>query len=536
MPSVLIVEDEPKVSLLIKTLIQWDDLGLQLSGIADNGQTAWELIRTTAPDIVITDIRMPVMNGLELIQMARNESLNTHFIIISGYRHFDYAHQAIKFGVEDYLLKPINQKELNDTLRKIVQQRNQDIERTLTQPDSTGELLKSRSFYLRELIEKIIENSPDVKNLDVVNRTYGVHFQEGWFHAIAIKLDYKNHEALDLTFYSLITEKIMEIAACELNQWTTEKIIVARKLGLVVCILSTKEDNRIALNKVYGSLLSGVQDYLFAFKDYEVTLAIGQVVNRFENLYEAATTAKEALQFRIKLGVGRKIFYDKHTYSEGGLNSQFLLRLQTKIGRALEALDSEQLKKEIAAAFQTLEEIPTIAPGSYYELAEELIRLFFDQMPSFAPKQIQKEKNGIVHQVEEQFTLSSLISLLQEKLGVLLDAYREQQISQVKKPIREAKRFLEEHYMEKVSLEDVARIVNFNPVYFSVVFKKETGSNFGDYIVQLRIEAAKSLLRETNLTVMAVAHKVGYEDPKYFSQLFTKVVGINPGVYRKLYA
>lgn len=536
MLSVVIVEDEPKVSLLIQGLIQWDELGMQLLGVADNGREAWDLIQAKNPAIVITDIRMPEMNGLELIERSRSEGLKTSFVIISGYRHFDYAHQAIKYGVEDYLLKPINQKELNETLRKIARHISQTVEADQTQPPFPREVAGSRVVFPRELIERVIEGARDVANLDIVNRTYGLQFRAGWFQAIAIKLDNRNPETVELATQSLITEKAIEIAAAELGPWTLERVIVARKLGLIVGVLNLTEEHRTTVNKVYNHLLSLLQDYVFAHKDYEVTLAIGRGVDHFDQLGESVLTAMEALPWRIVLGVGRKYVHDDHRFQAKATNAQVLLRLQTTIGRTVESFDSTRLKEDIGGAFQELVETPDVAPRRYYELAEDVIRIFFDHRLAIDTNQAQKDKTQLVQQVEDQYTVATLIGLLQDKLGALLEADREQQIAQVKKPVREAKRYLDEHFAEKVSLDDLARIVNFNPVYFSVVFKKETGRNVGDYVLQLRIEAAKSLLRETNLTVMAIAQKVGYEDAKYFSQLFTREVGINPGVYRKLYA
>ena len=130
---VLIIDDEFRIGMLIKKLIRWDELDMECVDVADNGETALHIIKEEIPDIVITDIRMPKINGLDLICMTRDISQKVKFIVVSGYKEFEYAHRALQYGVDDYLLKPINENELNDVLKKIynelVMRENQSIER-----------------------------------------------------------------------------------------------------------------------------------------------------------------------------------------------------------------------------------------------------------------------------------------------------------------------------------------------------------------------------------------------------------------------
>ena len=536
MLSVLIVEDEQKVGLLIRALINWNELGLVFLGIMDNGKDALDRILAETPDIVITDIRMPQMDGLEVIRQTRARGLETKFIVISGYRHFEYVHQAIKYGIEDYLLKPINQNELNSILLKISDAKKHEIEQEKAEKIVMRELCKSRHILQRELAEKIIENSPDIRELNFVNIEYALNFKNACFQGLALKLDYKNPENTDITQNNLITDKVLEIITSRLEPLTIEQITVAKDIGFILCVLNFDENSQKTLNREYGLLLRAVQDYIFAFKDYEATLGIGNLVYRFERLSESVNSAIQALRYRIKLGIGEKIYFHEYLYENTETASHLIFRLQNSFSHCIEAFDSEKLKVNIEEAFQILSEHKQIDPGIYYELADELVRIFFDNLQMIDQKDRQKEKRDLQNQIPNIYNLPRLVEFLEENLCCLLEQCREQQISQDKKPILEAKRYLMEHYMEKVSLEDIAKVVNLNPVYFSVVFKKETGSNFSDYLVNLRVEAAKTLLRETNLTIMAIARKVGYEDTKYFSQLFKKLVGVNPGMYRKLYA
>jgi two-component system response regulator YesN len=134
------------------------------------------------------------------------------------------------------------------------------------------------------------------------------------------------------------------------------------------------------------------------------------------------------------------------------------------------------------------------------------------------------------------YTLGSLKGLLKDNFCKHLESCMKRIETENAKPIRQAKQYIEEHYGEKIVLEDIAGIVNLNPVYFSVLFKKETGLNFSAYLVNVRMERAKDLIRSSNETIAAIADEVGYKDARHFSQIFTKTVGIKPALYRKIYS
>ena len=185
--KVLIADDEAKVGQLVKRLIEWDEIGLECIGIAQDGQTAYDRIVAESPDIVITDIRMPVLTGLEMIQKASEQGIHCHFIVVSGYKYFDYAQKALKYGVEDYLLKPIDEVELNRQLRKIVETESE--KRVQTQYVDTMEKRLHDSKYLRhkEFLKEVAEQT----ETDIVkaNEDFGLQLQDTLFRAVYFKLD-----------------------------------------------------------------------------------------------------------------------------------------------------------------------------------------------------------------------------------------------------------------------------------------------------------------------------------------------------------
>lgn len=535
MLKVVIADDEKWICQLIGKLIDCERLGIELVGVVEDGLAAFDLICLTKPDVVITDIRMPKMDGLELIRQVRQINLDTKFIVISGYRHFEYAHNAIKYGVEDYLLKPIKQTELNKALEKIGIEKRSEMEKKQEDIQIQKKLTKSRNIMHHELINKIIDND-EIGNLKQVNEEYSISLEEECFQAVAIKLDYKKIKEKELVQDNLATEKIIELISTESKPYVIDYIISLKESRLIVCVFNFAFENRTALNKVYRELIRVINDYLYVFNAYEITMGIGSSVDSFSQVHTSLYTALKALQYRIRFGTGGKIYYDDYKFGNTQRTKQIKNKLQSDIIICIDSFDSNKLKDLIINNIHALTKSRESDPSCYYGFAEELVQCFFKHIPFYDSEQMQYEKKDLLNYISNAYTVEGLTDALRNKLCELLDICRQQQMAQTIKPIREVKHYLDEHYAEKIVLEDVAKIAGLNPVYFSIIFKRETGNNFSNYLVNLRIEAAKALLRETNEIITVVAEKVGYRDAKYFSQLFMKKVGIKPSKYRKLYS
>jgi len=202
---------------------------------------------------------------------------------------------------------------------------------------------------------------------------------------------------------------------------------------------------------------------------------------------------------------------------------------------SIESLSREALENTIQQIYGEIQPGDNIDFSSCYDIAHELIDLFFGHI-TVQNNEGKQLKTFMKNACQHCYTMNHLIKLLKDYLGNYLEACLKQLEIETAKPIRQAKQYISEHYREKIILEDIAEIVNLNPVYFSVLFKKETGMNFSTYLVHIRMEIAKEMIRSTNKTVAAIADEVGYKDVRHFSQTFTKTVGVKPALYRKLYS
>lgn len=531
---VLIVDDEFHIAMLIKKLIKWDEIGLECVNVVDNGERAYHIITEENPDIVITDIRMPKINGLDLISMTKKENDRIKFVVVSGYKEFEYAHKALQYGVNDYLLKPVNEEELNKVLQNICavfadeglrQREGEQFKKTIS---------VSEQIIKNNLLNNIIDMNEHATLEELVQK-YNLSFLEGAYRGIDIKLDYWDYEKSDKKQDAITMDKVAMILD-NLVKNNVHEYMICKKSNLNIYfllnydLLKWKE-----IKMIINSVLSEIQEYLIGFEQYKITIGIGPEVVAFEKIKYSISASHIAVLNRIKLGTGRLIYYDSlHQGSQFELGKH-LTTYKEAFLMSIESLSRETLEHTIQQIYHKFQNEENMDFAACYDIAYELIDLFFGHITvqnSEGKQLIQVMRNACQH----CYTLELLTGMLTNYLGSYLETCLKQLEIETAKPIRQAKKYINEHYRDKIMLEDIAGIVDLNPVYFSVLFKKETGMNFSVYLVHIRMEIAKEMIRGSNKTIAAIADDVGYKDSRHFSQIFTKTVGIKPALYRKLYS
>jgi len=534
---VLIVEDEVRIAQLIKKLVKWDEIGLECVGMANNGQTALDIIGKCSPDIVITDIRMPKVNGLELISRVKQNNENIRFIVVSGYKEFEYAHKAIQYGVNNYLLKPINEDELNKVLREIYAEINTDLIKHKEEEELKKELCESRKIIKSEFLSNIIENVDTISSEEIEELTgkYNLEFAGNAYRCFDIKLDYWDYEKHDEKQDRLTVEQIVSIAEKNFKGSAKEQIICEKENLHIYCLVNYDSSRSKEIKDSINNILTEIQEYLIKFELYEATIGIGRDVTNQGEIGISVSEAFRAVQNRIKYGIGRLI-YSKTLSLNNKLDiDEFLNKYREKYLASIESYSKESFEQCVNEIFRDIGSRDDIDFSCCYDIAERLIYAFFDHL-KIKNEEGEALKRHLLNAYQHCYTLVRLKNLLSRHLGEYLESSLNYLKLENVKPIRIAKQYINEHFSEKIVLEDIANMVGLNPVYFSVLFKKETGMNFSNYLINLRMEKAKNLLRSTNDTMEAIADSVGYKDTRYFSQLFTKTVGIKPALYRRLHS
>ena len=533
MIRVLIADDEMRVCRLIENLVDWHTLDMEVVGTAHNGIEALEKIRQKSPDLVITDIRMPGCDGLKLIGQAKQINPHISFIIVSGYRHFEYAQSAIKYGVCDYLLKPIKKEELLSTLEKmrtnylIRTERISEEERLQMRLKNDNNRLRSRFFS-----DCILGNKEIPDDLSLLQAEYHLNFQPGLFSALIVKIDWETGapSAQELQVLCAKTEVILQDladtcqdSACFLN---------GSRIYIIINYAPEREE---AVYKALHAVMERLLAQKPAFPNTLFTIAVGSQHDASSMLRHSAEKAAIALGERLTTFAGRIIKYE--TAMEKRRRDDWVLaELNRAMTPAVEILDSEKLERAIDRFADNLKREKVRGGELFWFVIEGYSRYL-------VLLQNQQMMNEDVPRLMEEFragadlcaTGEQLLRYFTDKTVSRILDLTESRENEESRPIRQAKEYILTHYMYPLTLEEVSCVAGFNPSYFSTFFKKKCGSGFLEYLSEVRVNKAKELLRTTDLGVAEISEKVGYADARHFTSIFKKLTGIKPTEFRKLY-
>lgn len=537
MLKVMIADDEEKVCRLIYKLIDWNSLEMEVTSIAYNGIEALEQINVFNPDIVITDIRMPGCDGLELIQKSKELNKYVEFIIISGYRHFDYAQSAIKFGVNDYLLKPIKKEELIQTLNKMREKYR--IKNESSSKEEKIKLLlehgiqKIRSSIFMDLLIQHSEKEGEYKLADI-NREYQFQFQEGCFQVIIIKIDHNG--SLSKASIEYLGDKIASAALNKLKAlcWDIECYFIA---GSEYCLLNYKEENKKLIRKQIKALLDEIALQEVLFEQIKFTIGIGNAVEDIHKLHYSSRDAELATDQRLIAGTGKII--EEITYKNQNIaESPIFFEFNKSLTEAFERMDSKKASYSVCILKDNLCRLADITGHDFIQAAEEACNIFISCMRNnqIVLKTVYSSINQFRQQAADCSSGEKLFSFLAHTIENGMQMILEDKKQEDSRPIRTAKLYIQSHYMNPITIEEVSNAVGFSATYFSSLFKKETGNTFLEYLSKIRMTAAKDILKKTNLNIAVICEQVGYSDVKYFTKTFKKHTGLKPNEYRKLYS
>jgi two-component system response regulator YesN len=512
--KVFLVEDEIITREGIRDKVNWQGNGFAFCGEAPDGEMALPLIQAARPDVIITDIKMPFMDGLQLSKIIRERMPEVKIVILSGHDEFDYAQEAIQIGVTEYLLKPVTVSDLHHVLQKLAVQLEQEQKERNARQKLQAQVAESQALLREKLLFKLVVGAlssveameqSQVLGLDLVARCYLVML-------IKVELGDRS-EQFDYDEYKHIL-------------------------------------------KIISGLVENDPDVFLLQKDWEELLLVIKgnapefLLELCERLEQSLRDVAEETRFQIKLGVGQP----KHRLTE--LRQSFveaLMALQgTSDGLAPFQADLLQMDRTAVESYLrsgSKNEFDPFIKAYLRPLGDRILRsallkhyILVDIV--LAAARLISELGGDVETILPQLSsieristdITSLEQLQAQAWGILgrALAFRD---SQNKNPyvaiIQQAKDYLTEHYHDaELSLGAIAAQVNLSPSHFSVVFSQETGQNYKEYLTELRIQKAKELLRASHLKTVEIAYQVGYNDPHYFSVVFHKVTGVTPTEFR----
>ena len=528
MLSVIIVDDELLVRIGLKKLIDWNKLGMVVVGEAQNGAVAYELYKKEEPDIILTDIKMPIMDGLQLISKLRESDKKTKIIILTCYQEFELVHQAIKLGVSDYILKlKMSANEMESVICKVREE--------ILNDSSSGHIDRDIRIDKSILKEQVIKNC-------ILNKAYS----DAEFQEMAENLQIR----LSSSGLVLCVMKIISAGQRNAAESQTDKLMTGTVLSAINALLDKYKRGEIIFDDDRQYLL------LFSFGDIDsenigITL-LYEILDRITNLIKTYFDSKAIfgisnsdsgfqnlgdLYEKAMLAIRQSFFYDRERYIHYGALSNLHI-CQSSIEHFGEYINGtngleNEYKKEILSGISLLKTSVDIQ-------CEEVRELFIRWVHWTARKSSVHKTDtlslalGYADRIRCCDTLAETIDLFTEYLQAAI--LTSTAVRLVNREVSEAIQFIEKNYHTHITLEQVAEQLKISANYLSRLFTKELNISFTYYIIQARINRAKELLTDTHMKTYEIAHRVGFTDESYFSRVFKKSTGIKPNEYRKLTA
>ena len=538
MIRVIVADDESKVCRLICQLINWQELDMTLLGIASNGIETLEMIENEKPDLVITDVCMPGYDGLELIKKARSYNPDIKFIIISGHSQFEYAQTAIRYGASDYILKPVNRDVLNNTLLKVrkryLEQQSQAENTRILQERQAGDKASLRSLLWMDL-----KSGAAIGDLDAINQKYYNNFQKGCFQTFLIMADTLDNSGLNEPYAGNILEQLYSKAKFSLQKQIMPLCMEFDTFcqnGQIIGVMNYQKEHQKEICDSLRNFIRAFYSGNCAFDHMRFHLSISEVCGKITELLGCFDQAERVIGQRLL--VSDNIFLEKVPLDTEFDKDAFYKPFNAAMRKGLDLKSTHEIADAVSKLKSTVlsnslngYQILSIVKEAYHLF---LLSGVFQNEYHFADNE----------ELIPAFNKKAVLCGSAENLFRLLNDSCQKDLEDANiwidkekiRPINQAKKYIMENFAEDISLEDVSLQVGFSSSYFSTLFRKETGETFMEYLMEIRIEQAKKLLRESRIKIETVCKSVGYTDYKRFPKRFKKSTGISPKEYRNLYS
>ena len=526
--NILLVDDEADVLLAMKRRIDWEAMGFCLVGTAENGQEALEMTEQLHVDVVMTDIKMPYMDGLTLCRKLKENYRNMKVIIYSGFDDFEFAREAVHLEAEEYLLKPISSKDMEKALGKIKSKLDSEFDEHRNMNKLYEYYQKSLPAMQEQLVVSILEGKVTGERAKNMLETYEMKLDSPCYVVATFYADANVKETVGKTAH-LLSLSLRDMAKDYLKDYLNFYSLIYLNEVIFVFKMQDKseiEDILYHLNQVckMGSRMLKVS----------VTAAVGQVCDSIDLLAGSYQESMNAMEYRSILG-GSQVLYiqDIEPYPKEAVS--FMEYELQNLVRAVKFGDRKETDEAISQFMESLRSV-ALTPYQYQlicmELSTELMKI--GRAYKLHTKQIFGSGEHIPWQeLYKHVTIDELESWLGEICTNLRRILRHERTDSTMNLTEQAKAYIEEHYKESdLSAETLCHELNVSAAYFSTIFKKEVGLSFVAYLTKVRLERAIELLRTTEDKTYVIAEAVGYAEPNYFSYVFKKQYGISPSKYR----
>lgn len=518
MYTILLVDDEESVRSSIRNLTPWEKHGFEIMGEASNGIEALDIIGENMPDVIITDIKMPYINGIEFIERIRKiYSSTVEIIILSGYDEFTFAQEAVRLKVAEYALKPVSISMLEELLERTRERIEKDKLRFLEAEKIEPVYKEAFSLYRERYLSSLIAPSK-----------YPAHKEGEVAGSFGIELDNKMVvvAAMDATEKLFALQKLAEEA---IDSEVEKPIIIPYENQLVFLFNTSMTEEYSALfKKQIFRVLNLIQESSSHYLSQHVNIGVSNIVTQKENIAAAYKEAVTALNYTLSYPEQHIITLSDIETVENEKIERDLGELKTELIFAIKVGTTHDTEVAISNFFSTLTETSDIQAAVLYIIAT------ISEICTSYSKTISSLSNV------DLFTLLSHITTLSAAKKACLSiaiaanemAAGERESSRIKF-VETAKKVIRKRYSDPFfGLDQLCEEISVSPAYFSTTFKKETGVSFVQFLTNTRLEKAKEMLKNSDLKTYEIAERTGFSEPNYFSFAFKKNTGVSPSQYR----
>lgn len=537
MYKMILVDDSERVRNGLKMSMDWSKHQIEIVGEAEDGVEAMELILDQKPDLIISDVLMPHMNGLELTEKALCIVPHAKVILLSGYDNFPYVQTAIRNGAFDYLLKPSTIEELFAIIEKAKQSLEQERSQVKDVVQLRQQLLHSipvlKERYLRYLLSGQM-SLLDIRNrCDYLDLSIGSHL----FACLVVEIDdedavaqsarIRDKQLLLFAFRNIVEELLREQLYAEIVENYDNQLIV---------IVSRAEPME---SKYYLELLQAtarkIKYYIQTYYKVSVSIGIGGIYDEPEWIPESNKQAVEAVQFRLYSGKESIVYIGDVTYQTSVEHTVYPYDLEKRLCLALKIGDVHGAVGYARQFLRAIVDDFTPTPDHLRKICLQLVYALLRQLIEWDLSDGNiMEITALDEQIKKRKTIEQLEMWLLHYVNDLAHSIEKKMQQRHVSIVQKAISFMESQYAQDISLQDVADVVYLTPNYFANLFKERTNETVLNFLADIRINKAKQLLKQSDLKIFDISSQVGYTDAKYFGQVFRKRVGVTPLEYRKM--
>lgn len=533
MYKLMIVDDEQEVRQGIIKKIDWHHYHFEVVGEAENGIEALDVIEENVPDVVITDISMPLMDGLALSSAIRERYPTVKVVILTGFDDFKFAQQAIKYGVSDYILKPVLPKDIGELMEKL----KDEIEKEIADKEDKEKLQRhyrdSMPILKESFLTSMILDTPDIHEIEKKVSFFEMDLHGSSFASAVISL---NTDSVGEELSSETDIELMKFAITNITQEILDKHSLGEAFlydNMTVVVSGVDSADRATVCNKMISVLEEIRQNVEKFLKLSVTIGLGSIYNSLERMKESYRSAITALEYKLVLGSNKVIFLDDIEPESTDTvilddNKERALISSIKFGKeqdVLQAVDGlfdhlTSVKAPIKEYYLYFMEIITVL--------SKLVRTFQVDVVNVLP-----ENYGIDQLIREFNTMEEVKQWLTKLCLELQVQVSSKRLNATQMLLEKAKDYIDKHYDDhELSVQKLADHLYISSSYLSLIFKKEANQTFLKHLIEVRLTAAKELLRDPSIKVTEVAERVGYPDVSYFSYFFKKNFGVSPREYR----